>query len=41
MLGERETIEPEYWKEVNLPEKASDEELVELFNQYKSIYKYA
>ena len=23
------------------PETASDEELVELFNQYKSIYKYA
>ena len=30
--------EMEAWYE---PETASDEELVEIFNQYKSIYKYA
>jgi hypothetical protein len=41
MLGSEADYDEEEMAAWDEPEKASDEELVELFNQYKSIYKYA
>ena len=41
MLGNDVDYHEEEMAAWDEPEKASDEELVELFNQYKSIYKYA
>lgn len=40
-LGRYEEYDPEEMAAWHKPETASDEELVELFNQYKSIYKRA
>lgn len=41
MLGSEVDYDEEEMAAWDEPEKASDEELVELFNKYKSIYKYA
>jgi hypothetical protein len=40
-LGSEADYDEEEMAAWDEPEKASDEELVESFNQYKSIYKYA
>ena len=41
MLGSDAEYDPEEMAAWYKPETASDEEIVELFNQYKSIYKRA